>query len=53
MGRRRGRLSELLRQWRLARAETRQARRRLHDRRDAEHEERLRAGIKDNQAGPM
>jgi hypothetical protein len=38
---------DLLRQWRVARDEAKQAREFLRDRRDAEHDERLRAGIKD------
>jgi len=45
------RLSELRRQWRVARAEAKEGQQFLRDRRDAEHEERLRARIKDPQAG--
>jgi len=41
----------LLEQWRVARAEARQAREFLQHRREVEHQERLRAGIKDVQPG--
>jgi len=47
----RARLALLLEQWRVARAEARQAREFLQHRREVEHQERLRAGIKDVQPG--
>jgi hypothetical protein len=42
---------DLCRQWRVANAQAKQAREFLQDRRETEHEERLRAGIKDVRPG--
>ena len=43
----RAKAPELFRQWQVARDRRKQARRQLLDEREAEHVERLRAGIKD------
>ena len=50
---RRMRLSEAMRRWRVARAEARRAGDRRRHQWDAEHEERIRAGIKDPHGGGM
>lgn len=47
----RARIASLLERWRVARVEAQQAREFLRQRREVEHQERLRAGIKDVQPG--
>jgi hypothetical protein len=47
MARQRGRLAEVLRRWRVARAEKRAVARSLQEQREVDHLERIREGIKD------